>query len=107
MHYVTKGTGPLVVLIHGIPGWWYDWRSQLPALARHFQVVAIDQRNFNRSVQPDGVENYTLDKLVSDLDAVVIHFGQEKATLSVTIRAVGSVGATRWPIPTRPIGSSS
>src|SRR4051812_45834514 len=56
IHYVTKGTGPLVVLIHGIPGFWYDWRDQMPALARHFQVVAIDQRGFNLSDQPEGVD---------------------------------------------------
>jgi hypothetical protein len=33
-----------VVFIHGIPGLWYDWRHQMPALAQHFQVVAIDKR---------------------------------------------------------------
>ena len=81
IHYVTKGTGPLVVLIHGIPGFWYDWRNQIPALAKHFQVVAIDQRGYNLSDQPEGVENYTIDKLVGDVDAVVKHFGQKKATL--------------------------
>src|SRR5262249_48303580 len=36
IHYVTKGAGPLVVLIHGIPGFWYDWRNQISALAQHF-----------------------------------------------------------------------
>src|SRR5262249_32104705 len=81
IHYVTRGTGPLVVLTHGIPGFWYDWRHQMPALARHFQVVAIDQRGFNLTDQPDGVDNYALDKLVGDVDAVVQHFGQQKATL--------------------------
>ena len=81
IHYVTRGTGPLVVLVHGIPGFWYDWRHQMPALAQHFQVVAIDQRGFNLSDQPDGVENYTLDKLAGDVDAIVQHFGQPKATL--------------------------
>jgi pimeloyl-ACP methyl ester carboxylesterase len=81
IHYVTKGTGPLVVLVHGIPGFWYDWRHQMPALAVHFQVVAIDQRGYNLSDQPDGVENYTIDKLVGDVDAVVKHFGHQKATL--------------------------
>jgi pimeloyl-ACP methyl ester carboxylesterase len=81
IHYVTKGTGPLVVLIHGIPEFWYAWRNQIPALAKHFQVVAIDQRGFNLSDQPEGVESYTLDKLVGDVDAVVKHFGQQKATL--------------------------
>jgi len=63
IHYVTKGTGPLIILIHGIPDFWYSWRNQIPALAEHFQVVAIDQRGFNLSDQPGGVESYTLDKL--------------------------------------------
>ena len=107
IHYVTRGAGPLVVLIHGIPGFWYDWRHQIPALAKHFQVVAIDQRGFNLSDQPEGVENYAIDKLVGDVDAVVEHFGQDKRRSSATTRGVGSVGTTRWPIPTKPIGSWS
>src|SRR5262245_8739257 len=81
IHYVTKGAGLLVVLIHGIPGFWYDWRHQIPALAKHFQAVAIDQRGFNLSDQPEGVENYAIDKLVGDVDAVVEHFWQDKTTL--------------------------
>jgi pimeloyl-ACP methyl ester carboxylesterase len=81
IHYVTRGSGPLVVLIHGIPGFWYDWRNQMPALARHFQVVAIDQRGFNQSDQPEGVENYAIEKLVGDVDAVVKHFGRQQATI--------------------------
>src|SRR5438309_3066876 len=81
IHYVTTGTGPLIVLIHGIPGFWYDWRNQIPALAQHFQVVAIDQRGFNLSDQPQGVQNYALDKLVGDVDALVQHFGQQQATI--------------------------
>jgi pimeloyl-ACP methyl ester carboxylesterase len=81
IHYITKGAGPLVVLIHGIPGFWYDWRHQIPALAEHFRVVAIDQRGFNLSDQPEGVENYAIDKLVGDVDAVVQHFGQQKAII--------------------------
>jgi epoxide hydrolase 4 len=81
IHYVTNGAGPLVVLIHGFPDFWYGWRNQIPALAKYFQVVAIDLRGYNRSDQPKGVENYTCDKLVSDVDAIVKHFGQKKATI--------------------------
>src|SRR5687768_18619310 len=81
IHYVTKGTGPLVVLVHGIPGFWYDWRNQIPALAEHFQVVSIDQRGFNLSDQPEGVENYAVEKLVSDVDAVRKHFQQDKVVI--------------------------
>ncbi|MEM1071130.1 MAG: alpha/beta hydrolase, partial [Planctomycetota bacterium] len=33
IHYVTKGEGPLVILIHGFPDYWYTWRKQIPTLA--------------------------------------------------------------------------
>ena len=81
IHYVTAGKGPLVVLLHGFPDFWYTWRDQMPALAKHFQVVAIDLRGYNKSDQPEGVENYAIDKLVGDVEAVVKHFKQEKAII--------------------------
>ena len=81
IHYVTAGKGPLVVLIHGFPDFWYTWRAQMPELAKHFQVVAVDMRGYNKSDQPSGVENYALPKLVGDIDAVVKHFKQDKAII--------------------------
>jgi pimeloyl-ACP methyl ester carboxylesterase len=81
VHYVTAGKGPLVVMIHGFPDFWYSWRAQMPELAKHFQVVAIDQRGYNKSDQPTGVENYKMAKLVGDVDAVVRHFKQHKAII--------------------------
>ena len=78
IHYVTMGQGPLVVMIHGFPDFWYTWRAQMPELAKHFQVVAVDMRGYNKSDQPEGVENYKLDKLVGDIDAVVRHFKADK-----------------------------
>ena len=81
IHYVTLGKGPLIILLHGFPDFWYTWREQMPALAKHFQVVAVDLRGYNQSDQPKGVENYTLDKLVEDVDAVIKHFRQEKAVV--------------------------
>ncbi|MBL9173831.1 MAG: alpha/beta hydrolase [Verrucomicrobiales bacterium] len=79
IHYVTQGTGPLLVLIHGFPDYWYSWRNQIPALARHFQVVAMDQRGFNLSGQPTGVSQYSMDLLVGDVAAVIRHFGKARA----------------------------
>ena len=79
IHYVTKGKGPLVILLHGFPDYSYSWRHQMPALAKHFQVVAIDLRGYNKSDQPKGLENYTMDKLVGDVDAVRKHFKSDKA----------------------------
>lgn len=74
IHYVTRGSGPLLVMIHGFPDFWYTWRKQMPALSESFQVVAIDQRGYNLSSQPVGVTNYTMDKLVGDVQSVVRHF---------------------------------
>jgi len=53
----------------------------MPALARDFHVVAIDQRGYNLSGQPEGVESYSIGKLVGDLLAVVKHFGPGKAVI--------------------------
>lgn len=79
IHYVTAGEGPLVVLIHGFPDFWYSWRAQMPALAKTHQVVAIDQRGYNLSDKPEGVASYTTEKLVGDAVAVIEHFQRDKA----------------------------
>ena len=81
IHYVTMGKGPLVVLIHGFPDYWYTWRKQMPELAKNFQVVAIDQRGYNKSDQPKGVANYAMPKLVGDVAAVIKHFERKKAVI--------------------------
>ncbi len=61
IHYVTLGDGPLVVMIHGFPDFWYMWRHQMEALSEDYQVVAIDQRGYNRSDKPEGVEHYDME----------------------------------------------
>lgn len=81
IHYVTSGKGPLVILLHGFPDYHYTWRDQMPALTKHFQVVALDLRGYNKSDQPRNVEDYTMDKLVGDVAAVLKHLKQEKATI--------------------------
>jgi pimeloyl-ACP methyl ester carboxylesterase len=83
IHFVSLGRrdAPLLVLVHGFPDFWYSWRAQMPALARDFHVVAIDQRGYNQSGQPHGVENYTLARLVDDLLAVIKHFGTGKVVV--------------------------
>jgi pimeloyl-ACP methyl ester carboxylesterase len=81
IHYVEQGKGPLLVLIHGFPDYWYTWRDQMPALAEHFHVVAIDQRGYNLSDKPDKVEDYAIPKLVGDVEAVLKHFKQDKAVI--------------------------
>ena len=81
IHYATMGSGPLVIMIHGFPDYWYSWRHQMQGLADKFQVVAIDQRGYNLSDKPKGVENYDMKLLVGDVLAVIHHFGQQKAII--------------------------
>ena len=81
IHYASLGEGPLVVMIHGFPDFWYSWRHQMEALSDRFQVVAIDQRGYNLSDKPKGVENYDVRLLVGDVAAVIRHLGRDKATI--------------------------
>jgi pimeloyl-ACP methyl ester carboxylesterase len=81
IHYVTIGKGPLVVMIHGFPDFWYTWRHQMEALAEDYQVVALDMRGYNRSDKPKGVEQYSINLLVGDVAAVIKHAGAKQATI--------------------------
>jgi pimeloyl-ACP methyl ester carboxylesterase len=79
IHYATIGEGPLVVMIHGFPDFWYSWRHQMEGLKNDYQVVAIDQRGYNLSDHPEGEENYNMRFLVADVAAVIKHFKREQA----------------------------
>jgi epoxide hydrolase 4 len=81
IHYASLGEGPLVVMIHGFPDFWYTWRHQMEGLSDRFQVVAIDQRGYNLSDKPAGVESYDMRLLVGDVAAVVRHLGRGTATI--------------------------
>jgi pimeloyl-ACP methyl ester carboxylesterase len=81
IHFATVGQGPLVVMIHGFPDYWYTWRDQMQALSANYQVVAIDQRGYNLSDKPKGVENYDMKLLVGDVAAVIKHLGKDKAII--------------------------
>ena len=81
IHYATLGKGPLVVMIHGFPDYWYTWRHQMETLAEDHQVVAIDMRGYNKSDKPKGKEQYDMKFLIGDVLAVVKHFKKDKATI--------------------------
>ena len=81
IHYASLGQGPLVIMIHGFPDFWYSWRHQMEALEGEYQVVAIDQRGYNLSDKPSGDEQYDMRLLMADVAAVIRHFGQERAII--------------------------
>lgn len=63
--------GRLVLLLHGFPQSSYEWRHQLAALGdAGYRAVAFDQRGYSPGARPDGVESYSVDRLVTDVLAV-------------------------------------
>jgi pimeloyl-ACP methyl ester carboxylesterase len=80
LHYVEVGEGPLVVLLHGFPQFWYMWRFQIPALAgAGFRVVAPDMRGYNLSEKPRGVSSYRVELLARDVERLILACGEASA----------------------------
>jgi pimeloyl-ACP methyl ester carboxylesterase len=79
IHYASLGQGPLVVMIHGFPDFWYTFRDQMESLSSDYQAVAVDLRGYNLSDKPPGVESYAMPLLVSDVAAVIRHLGKDQA----------------------------
>src|SRR5437868_5162254 len=82
LHYVEAGDGPLVVLLHGFPEFWYSWRHQIPALAAAgFRALAPDLRGYNESDKPAGVASYRLSVLVQDVAGLIEQTGAGRAVV--------------------------
>src|SRR5258708_34743926 len=81
IHYVAIGKGPLIVMIHGFPDFWYTWRKQMDALSGHYRVVAVDQRGYDLSGRPTGIEQYAMPLLVNDIGAGIKAEGRSSAVL--------------------------
>ncbi len=74
--------GRPVVLLHGFPEFWYGWRHQIPALAAAgFRLIVPDQRGYNLSDKPAGVDAYRLEALVGDVLGLLDHYGLERAAV--------------------------
>lgn len=85
LHTTVAGPahGPVVVLLHGFPEFWYGWRRQVePLVTAGFRVIVPDQRGYNLSSKPSRVASYALPELVSDVIAIADHFGQDKILLA-------------------------
>ncbi|GAC1316608.1 MAG: alpha/beta hydrolase [Thermoleophilaceae bacterium] len=83
LHYVESGEGPLVVLLHGFPEFWFGWRAQIPALAAAgYRVVAPDMRGYNLSSRPTEVMAYASERLAADVRDLVHERGAGSAALA-------------------------
>jgi pimeloyl-ACP methyl ester carboxylesterase len=84
LHVMQAGPedGPLVILLHGFPEFWYSWRKQIDYLAgQGFRVWSPDQRGYNLSDKPNGIPAYNLDYLADDVIGLIDAAGREKACL--------------------------
>ena len=82
LHWVEAGAGPLVVLLHGFPEFWYSWRNQIPALVEAgYRVVAPDMRGYNLSDKPEGYDSYLGRPLSDDIAALIEFCEADRATV--------------------------
>jgi pimeloyl-ACP methyl ester carboxylesterase len=104
LHYVTAGEGPPVMLLHGWPQTWYEWRRVIDLLADEYQVVAPDLRGFGYSAKPAA--GYDAATMAADLAALADHLGLRDVTvLGHDWGAVfGYVYAAKTPSQVRALG---
>ncbi|MEL7039337.1 MAG: alpha/beta hydrolase [Cyanobacteria bacterium J06592_8] len=81
LHYVTEGNGPLMLMLHGFPEFWYSWRHQIPEFASDYKVVALDLRGYNDSDKPQDLSAYNMREFVQDVRGVIMGLGYDSCTL--------------------------
>ena len=84
LHVVQAGPqdGPVVILLHGFPEFWYGWQKQISALAEAgYWVWVPDQRGYNLSDKPKGLSAYSINTLAEDIVGLIKATGQDKVFL--------------------------
>ena len=96
LHYVRHGQGQPVFLIHGWPGFWFEWNQNIPALAERFDIVAPDMRGFALSDKPElpPEEGYTDAVMAADIAALVRDLGFER--ISIVAHDFGALWSQRF-----------
>lgn len=82
LHYVTQGEGPLMLMLHGFPEFWYSWRHQIPEFAKNYKVVALDLRGYNESEKPPQQSAYVMSEFIKDIEGVIKGLGYESCVLA-------------------------
>jgi len=83
LHTVVGGDGPLVVLLHGFPEFWYSWRYQIPALMKEgYRVAVPDMRGYNLSSKPEGISSYGPAQLTGDVKQLIEALGEKRAIVA-------------------------
>jgi len=94
LHYVDEGQGPATILIHGLGGFAESWRHNVPELARHGRVIALDLPGSGRSGKPRRA--YTLEFLAQALDRLLHTLGVDRVHL--VGHSLGGAVAARYTL---------
>jgi len=94
LHYLAEGRGPATALVHGLGGFAESWRHNIPALACHGRVIALDLPGFGRSGKPR--RPYTLDFLARALDGLLRGLGVD--TVRLVGHSLGGAVAARFAL---------
>ncbi|MEO6862035.1 MAG: alpha/beta hydrolase [Microcoleus sp.] len=81
LHCVTQGSGPLMLMLHGFPEFWYSWRHQIPEFASDYKVVAVDLRGYNDSDKPEAKSAYVMAEFVQDVKGIIQGLGYKSCVL--------------------------
>ena len=73
MHWVSAGAGEPVVLLHGWPQTWYEWRRLIPVLAENHLVIAPDLRGWGETERP--ADGYDVATAAADIGRLLDHLG--------------------------------
>jgi len=101
-HVAELGDGPMVLLMHGFPQFWYAWRHQMSAIAdAGWRAVAMDLRGYGASDKPPrGYSTYTS---TADAATVIRSLGEESAI----VLGQGLGGFVAWSMPTRALSNDT
>jgi pimeloyl-ACP methyl ester carboxylesterase len=78
IRYRAMGSGPVIVLVHGLTGTSGTWAGVLPSLAEHFTVIAPDLLGHGQSAKPRG--DYSLGAYASGIRDLMLWLGHDRAT---------------------------
>lgn len=81
LHYVSQGSGKLMLMLHGFPEFWYSWRHQIQEFASDYHTVALDLRGYNDSDKPASPSAYQMSEFIQDLKGVITGLGYEDCIL--------------------------
>ena len=81
IHYVREGKGPPLMLMHGWPGYWWEWYKCIGPLSEHFDVIVPDMRGYGDSEKPDlnDLSKFHLNVVTDDHAKLLKHLGIDKA----------------------------